>query len=485
MRANPNGGLLNVLSENEVERVNEAALELLEDPGVFSESDLVLDLFAKNGARVDQANRVVRVPREMVEAALQTAPRSFTLYGREPSKDLPIELGQVYYGMGGTSEPFFWDYDLKKPRAPTKADMVKNTRVGHALPHVAFVMALCSAGDVPRELIFFHEYDAIFRNTTKPVVVSVVGRHHTSRILEMAAAASGGEGEFRQRPSVVAMVTPVSPLQFTTLNEGIIEAAEFGVPILYSPGPMMGSTGPATVAGTLALAIAETLFGLVLAQLIKPGAPFLFKPDTNSTDMITAQCTYGSPEQSLGRAAMSQMGRFYGIPTFTHGGGVEAKLPDAEAAAEAMMGMLLNGLGRVTLTQAMGTLASGLYGAPEMLVICNEMVHMIERVLAGVEVNEETLALGVIREVGHNGHFLAHDHTLMHFRQELFFPELFRRQTIDDWLETGAHSITEVAHERVQEILAEAGPVALPPGADKALEQALRRASLETEAEAA
>ncbi len=483
MKVSLKNGVLNFLSEGDVQRIHEAALEILEDLGVFSQSDLVLDLFAKNGARVNVDERVVRVPGEMVEAALKSAPRSFTLYGREASKDLQIEVGQVYYGMGGTSEPFFWDYDLKKPRAPTKADMVRNTRVGHALPHVAFVMTLCSAGDVPKELIFFHDYDAIFRNTTKPTVVSVVGRRHTARLLEMAAAASGGEGEFRRRPSVVAIVTPVSPLEFATLNEGLIEAAEFGVPILYSPGPMMGLTGPATVAGTLALSIAETLFGLVLTQIIKPGAPFIFNPYTNSTDMTTAQCTYGSPEQSLGHVAMSQMSRFYGLPTFTDGGGVEAKLPDAEAAAEAMMGMLLNGLGRVTLTQCMGTLASGLYGAPEMLVICNEMAHMIERVLAGVEVNDETLALNVIRDVGHGGHFLGHDHTRAHFRRELFFPELFRRQTIDGWLEGGGRSMTEVAHERIEEILAEAGPVVLPQGADEALERALQKAIEETVAE--
>ncbi len=476
MKANLNSGILDVLSEPDMHRVDQAALELLENPGVYSESDRVLDVFQKNGAKVNRDERVVCIPREMVQAAIQCAPRTFTLYGREPQYDLQLAPGNVYYGMGGTSEPFFWDYALQKPRAPTKADMVNNTRVGHASSHVNFVMALCSAGDVPKETIFFHEYDAIFRNTTKPVVISVVGSEHTRHILALAAAATGGESAFRSKPWLTGMVTPVSPLQFTSLNDGIFDLIEFGVPVLYAAGPMMGTTGPATVAGTLTLSIAETLFGLVLTELVEPGAPFIFKPDPNATDMVTAQCTYGSPEQSLARAAMGQMVRFYGIPSFTHGGGVEAKLPDAEAAAEAMLGMLLNGLAQVNMTQAMGTLASGLYGAPEQLVICDEMAHMIERVLAGVEVNDDTLALDVIREVGHNGHFLAHDHTLAHFRQELFFPELFKRQTIEEWVNDGAKNITEVAHERVQEILASGVPVSLPPGADEAMQQALQHA---------
>jgi trimethylamine--corrinoid protein Co-methyltransferase len=476
MKVGLSGGLLNFLNESGVEQVHKAALELLEDPGVFSESDLVLDIFAKHGARVDRASRVVRVSREMVEAALKSAPHSFTLYGRERSKDLQIELGQVYYGMGGTSEPFFWDYDLKKPRAPTKADMVKNTRLGEALPNVDFVMALCSAGDVPRELIFFHEYDAIFRNTAKPVVVSSIGRKYTRRFLEMAVAASGGEGELRRRPWVVVYVTSPSPLRFVEPNEGIIEAAEFGVPIIYSPAPFIGATGPATLAGAVAQGIAETHFGLVLSQLLKPGIPFVFAPHSPAMDMTTTQITYGSPEQALGRAVVAQMTRFYGLPTFNTGGGVEAKLPDAEAAAEAMMGMLMNGLAGVTLTQTMGTLASGMYGSAEMLVICDEIAHMVKRVLEGVQVNDETLALEVVRDVGHNGHFLAHDHTLEFFRKELFFPELFPRQSIEDWLASGGRSITEVAHERVQEILAQAGSVALMPGADSGLERALREA---------
>jgi len=242
------------------------------------------------------------------------------------------------------------------------------------------------------------------------VIVSSLGRRYTAKLLEMAAAASGGEDELRRRPWVMVMMAPISPLQVALLNEGILEAAALDVPILYSPGPMMGATGPATVAGTLAQSIAESLFGLVLSQLIKPGIPFVLKPDINVMDMVTGQCTYGSAEQSLGRAAMAQLCRLYNLPTFTHAGGAEAKLPDAEAAAQAMMGMLLDGLAGVTLTQTMGTLASGKYGSVEMLVICDEIAHMIKRVLAGISVTDDTLALDVIREVGPGGHFLDHDH---------------------------------------------------------------------------
>ena len=481
MKKGATGGTLKVISESDIQRIHNAALSLLADPGVFSESDLFLDIFQKGGAKVDHDARLIRVPTDMVDAALKLAPSSFVLYGRhDPDMDLLIEPGRVYYGMGGTSEPLFWDYDLWQSRKPTKADMVLSTRVGHALPNIDFVQTLCMSGDMPTNQIFFHDFDAIFRNTTKPTVISVLERPFTVHLLEMTAAVSGGEDGLRQRPSVMGIVTPVSPLKIAIMNEGIVDAVEAGVPILYSPGPLMGATGPATVAGTLALTTAEVLFGLVLTQLVKPGAPLVLKPDTDVFDMKTTQCTYGSPEQNLGKVAMAQIARFYNLPIYGLGGGVEGKVPDAEAASEAMMSMLLNGLAGMTLSQSLGTLSWGLYGSPEMVVICDELVHMIKRVLAGISITNDTLAVDVIREVGHGGSFLQHEHTMRYFRQELFFPNLFRRQTIDQWMKSGGKMIHEVAHERVQDILAKAGPVPLPPGADAELERALHMTTKST-----
>ncbi len=480
MKANPRGGQLDILAAEDLQAVHEAALALLADVGVFSESDLILDLFARHGAPVDRERRVICVPREMVQAALNSAPHGLTVHGRDPAFDLLVEEGRAYFGLGGTSEPFIYDYDLGRPRSPTKADMIAVTRVGQALPNVNFIMALCSARDVPVEHVFFHEYDAIFRNTTKPVIVSAVGLRSTRRFLEMAAAATGSEEEFRRRPWVIAYVTPVSPLQVTHHQEGIFAAAEYDVPIQYSPGPMMGATGPATVAGDLVQSSAETLFGLAMSQLIKPGIPFIFAPHVPAMDMATGQCTYGSVEQAIGRAAVGQLGRMYGLPTFNTGAGSEAKLPDAEAASQAMMGMLLNGLAGLNLTQTMGTLASGLYGSLEMLAICDELALMVKRVLRGITVNHATLALDVIRQVGHGGQYLMQEHTLQNFRQEMFFPDLFRRQSIQQWEQRGAKSITEVAHERVQEILAKAEPALLPAGAEAELERVLQLALAET-----
>jgi len=475
MKTGARGGLLNILADDDVERIYQASLKLLEEHGVRSESDLFLDIFQKAGARVDRDSRVIYVAPGMVEAAIQSAPSSFVLHGRrDPDMDMLLEVDRVYYGMGGTSEPFFWDYDQWQSRQPTKEDMITSTRVGQALHHIDFVQTLCMSGDKPTNQIFLHDFDAIFRNTTKPTVINVMERSFTRRLLALTAAAQGGEDELRQRPSVLGIVTPVSPMEIAVMNEGMVDAVEAGVPILYSPGPMMGATSPATVAGTVMQTNAEVLFGLVLTQIIKPGAPVVLKPDTDVFDMKTTQCTYGSPEQDLGKIAMVQLARRYNIPIYGLGGGCEGKVPDAEAGVEAGLTILLNGLAGMTMSQSLGTLSWGLYGSQEMVVICDEIVHHVKQILAGFSVTDDTLAVDVIKEAGHGGSFLQADHTVRHFRQELFFPNLFRRQTIKQWLDSGGKMIHQVAHDRVAEILETAGPVELPASVDRELERALR-----------
>lgn len=486
MKTGMRGGSLRILSEDQIDRLHQAALSLLSDPGVYSESDLFLDICAKGGALVDRDERRIRLPADLVETAIKSAPSQFVLHARrDDANSLLLEPGRVYYGMGGTSEPLFFDYDLGRPRPPTKQDMVMNTRLGHALPNIDFVQTLCMSGDYPTGQIFFHDFDAIFRNTTKPTVINVLERPFTQHLLEMAAAISGGEAALREAPSMMGIVTPVSPLKVAVMNEGLIDVVEAGVPVLYSPGPLMGATAPATVAGTVVLTMAEVLFGVVLTQLIRPGAPVVLKPDTDVFDMHTTQVTYGSPEQNLGKLAVVQMAHRYRLPIYGLGGGVEGKLPDAEAAAEAAMEMLLNGLAGMTLSQSLGTLSFGMYGSREMVVICDEIVNSIRRVLEGITINDDTLALEVIREVGFGGSFLQHDHTVRHFRREMFFPKLFKRQSIDDWIQAGAKAAHEVAHDRVLEILSKAGPVPLPSSVDRALEEALRRAVAWAEAQSA
>ncbi len=470
MKEGLRGGLLNVLSEADVERIHEASLRVLGEYGVRCDSTAILRIFKQGGARVDEDTRMIRIPRDLVQWAIATAPKSFVFPGRDPTFDLLIEQPRVYYGLGGSAVPYFWDLDRQALRPPTEADMVMATRVGQVLPNVDFIMSLAAADDRPQDMHYLYEYNAILRNTTKPVIYSAPGREYAATFLEMAAAASGGESEFRRRPSVMLFTQPVSPLQIVDYNEGMIEFAAYGAPILYSPGAMMGATSPATLAGSLAQGNAENLVGVVLSQLLKPGTPIVYGPHTPVMDMSTLRCTYAGTEQALARAGMAQLARHYGLPSFNTGAGCDAKVVDAQAAAEASLGIFLNALAGLTLTQTMGTMAGGTFGSLEMLVICDEIVAMAKRLLRGIEVSDETLALDVIETVGPGNHFLETEHTLRTFRREFFFPQLFDRLSVPEWQAVRGVPVDVVARAKVKEILSGQASPALSASVERALD---------------
>lgn len=476
MKEGLKGGRINVLEQREIERIHASSLSLLEEMGIYSSSELILRICEDGGAVVNKEENTIKLSADMIEEALETAPNSFVLYGRDPEMDILLEADRCYFGMGGSPVPSIWSYEHKAKVSAEKKDMEECTRLGQALENIDFIGALCTSGDKEKELQILHDYDAILRNTTKPVMYSAPGRSYTEYFIEMAAAASGGETEFCRRPSIALFTETVSPMKVGGYSEGMVEAAKYGVPIILALAPMMGATSPATKAGTLVQSNAEALFKLVVSQMIKPGTPVIFAPGTGTFDMGTGQYTYSSPEQTLSRAAVAQLARFYNLPVYNLGGGVEAKLPDAEAGSQAMMGILFNSLAGITLTKNLGTMASGLYGSKEMLLVCDEMVHMVKSLLSEIKVTEETLALEVIKEVGYHGNFLAHEHTQKHFREEFFFPNLFKRQSISNWEKSGCRGIMDVAHEKAAEIIEGASPVDLTSGAESELEKALQKA---------
>ena len=476
MKKRSPGAWFDLLSPESLEKVHEASLTLLEEQGIYSESDLILDLCARNGARVNRENRSIHLSRDLVETALHLAPASTILFGREKEKDLFLDPNRIYFGLGGSPEPYLWDYQTRKRRTPTKDDVINTARLGQALPEIDFVGSFCCAGDKPEDVQIFHEYEAILTSTTKPFLYSAPGRFHTQKFIEMAAIASGGEEILRRRPSIGIFTETVSPMKVGKYSEGTIDAAEMGIPVIVALAPMMGATSPSTRAGTLAQSNAEALFGVYLTQIIKAGSPVLFGPGTGTFDMKIAQYTYSSPEQTVARAVVAQLGRAYGLPTYNLGGATEAKIPDAEAGSQATMGMLFNALAGINLTKVLGTMASGLYGSQEMLVICNEIARMIRCILEGVEVNEETLAVDVIQEVGFHGNYLTHPHTARVFKDEFFFPQLFVRQSIDKWEEKGQQTVLDRAYEEVQKILEDFKAPDLPQGTEEDLGRIVKEA---------
>lgn len=471
------GGQLRFLSRKQVEKIHAATVEVLEEVGLRTASDRILEIFNKGGAEVDAKDRRIRIPQHLVEESLSKAPKQIILCGRNPKFDILLEGSRVYFGMGGTPTPFIRDLETGENRRPTKKDFADATRLGDGLPNMSFIMTIAGAYDVPYEVEYEHEWEALFNNTEKPIVYSAPSANSARKVLEMGAAIVGGMDELRKRPIMCLYSETASPLSIVLADENMIEFAKAGVPITQGPSPMVGATGPGTVAGTLVIANSENLAALALTQLVNPGTPFIYAGWVSVLDPVTCRATYGDPENAFGCGVMNaQLAEYYELPSFGFAGPSDSKLPDAQAGAEVMQTSLVGALAGVNLLHDCGYLAGGSVGSMEMAVICNDVLGNVLRIVRGVEVNDETLAVDVIKEVGPEGNFLAHKHTLKHIRDEIYLPTIFDRNTETTWAKAGRKAIHEVAKEKAKKILKEHYPEPLPEDVRNKLSKIVKEA---------
>ena len=468
--------LLRMLTEAEVEDLHSASLDILQQIGISTNSKRIIGVFNDNGADVDPNTNLVRIPSRLVTDALKSAPKEVKLYGRNPKHDMILEDGRVYFGFGGTPLSRILDMETGKPRPSTKQDVADAARVGDALPNMGYIMSICGAFDVPSETEYLHELEAVFTNTEKHVVWAVPGAYTAKNALTMAASVVGGLKELRKRPILSCYSESISPLTFSSMNEDMIEFAEAGVPVFFTGCPMVGLTGPATIAGTYVLANAETLSALTLSQLVNPGTPFIYGPGVGVADLRTLRFSFGAPEWAMGHILQSQLASFYGLPTFGWGGSSDSKCVDSQAGAEAAITALMSALSGINMIHCTGYLAGSEYGSMEMAVICDEIAGMVFRIIEGAHVTQENLALDLIREVGPRGNFLTRKHTIANLRKEIFVPKLFDRNSEPAWTKSGAKGIYQVAKERVRSILREHSAEPLTQDVKKELANIVKKA---------
>jgi len=471
------GGQLRYLSRKQLEEIHSATLEVLEQVGLRTASQRILEVFDKGGAEIDHKDARIWIPEHLVEESLARAPKQVVICGRDPRNDILLEDSRVYYGFGGTPTTFIRDVETGESRRPTKKDFADATRLGDALPNMSFLMSIAGAYDVPYEVEYEHEWQMLFNNTEKPIVYSAPSAYSARKVLEMASAIAGGIDELKKRPIMCLYSETICPLSIAAANENIIEFAKAGVPITEGPVPMVGATGPGTLTGSLVIANTENLTALTLSQLVNPGTPFIYAGWVGVMDPMAGRMAYGAPEFAMGTGVLNaQMAEFYGLPTFGFAGPSDSKLPDAQAGAEAMQMALMNGLAGVNLCHDCGYLAGGSVGSMEMAVICDDVLGNVLRIIRGAEVSDETLAVDVIREVGPEGNFLGHKHTLRHIREELHIPSIFDRNPEAAWVKAGSKPLHQAAKEKAQKILKEHHPQPLPPTTQTQLTQIVKQA---------
>jgi trimethylamine--corrinoid protein Co-methyltransferase len=439
-----------VLTDEQVWAIQRAALDILEHTGCDVLHEGARKLLKQAGAIVRDER--VRVPQHIVEECIRTTPKGFVAFDRDGNRALEVEGRNSYYGTS-TASPNTRDAFSGKIRETRVADIALGAKVADALTHIDWVMPMGSSQDVPALVADVHEFAAVVTNTTKPIVFIGYSARGSERVYEMAAEVAGGLEALQQRPFLMAYPEPISPLVYPAeVVERVFIAADLFMPQIPGPSVQMGATGPVTLAGAIAQAVAESLLAVVLTQLRRPGAPCALGVNLPAFDMATARATVGSPEMSLALAGQAEVAQAWGLPTWGLAGGTDSKVLDAQAGLESAFSILAQGLAGLNLIHDVGYMDSAMVCSAEMLVLGDEAIAMTKRFIRGIEVNTETLARGVVEEVGPGGHFLQERHTVRHFRHELWHPSLLTRQERSMWQAAGGKDTEQRIQERVREI---------------------------------
>ena len=450
---------LAVLNAEQIEQIHQATLELLERTGVEITHARAVELLAGAGARVD--GKRVRLPAWLVEQAIQQAPSRVALGNRQGERTVFLEGTKYWFG------PSLDCIDYLDPLTDQRRRFVSDdcritATVADALPNYSWVMTIGMADDAPPDIADRVIAKQVFTYTEKPLVFCCKDANSVRDIYEMALLIAGGKERFQQAPTIVHYSEPISPLlYYDPAVDKILYCAENNIPLINFPAPQGGSTAPATFAAEIVQASAESLSGLVLAQIARPGAPFIYGAFATVMDMKSTIFSYGAPEMSLMVAAMAQMAQHYRLPFFGTAGCSDAKFPDAQAAAEVAFSCLSSALVGANLIHDAGSwLDHGSLASPAFMVLVNEILYMVNQFMGGVPVNDETLALEMIDRIGPGGHYLYEDHTLNNFRN-VWYSDLFDRSINQIWVEQGAKRFEQRLREKT-EALMQHQPAALP-----------------------
>jgi trimethylamine--corrinoid protein Co-methyltransferase len=452
---------ITLLDPAEIERIQDTSLRILAEVGVHVPHAEVLERLRGAGADVDRGRAIARLPERVVLEAVAAAGKRYVLHGR-----VPAQVARYGYGdcnLMSTPGQFAWvEARTGQRRDPTLADVHAAITLGDALPNVTVVGAMAVPFDVPPPIRDVVATAELVRGTGKPTRTWPVNRASTGLVLEIYEAVAGGTGALRERPMVETFLEPISPLRFPETGlDVMIPFIERGQPVSVGPMVMASGTGPATLAGTLAQENAEILAGITIVQAFAPGHPMMYGGIPHVMDPRTSTCSFGSPEQGLMALAMAQVGQALGFPVYVNVNLTDAKRLDVQSGLEKAASLVLAIVGGVDQLGHGGIVGADHGAGLDWLVVDDEAVAFARRIARGFTVDEETLAYDVIASVGSAGDFLAEDHTVRHFRSELFMPSArWTRDPYDPWNAAGRLDMGERAQARVDEIL---GSHVVPP----------------------
>jgi trimethylamine--corrinoid protein Co-methyltransferase len=451
-----------VLSEDELRNIDRTTFEVLSQTGVSIASQRACRLLDSAGASVDYKTGIAKIPEDLVNKSISSAIQTpLQLFDRAGTSSIKLE-GRKTYNISGFDATYTLDSETGERRPSTKHDVGEFAKLADALPNIHVVGTQAIPQDVPARSAELHAVEAILNNTSKHCHFSLSDAEIARAVFEMATHACGGR-DLSSKPPVTSMASPTSPLRWEkNAIETLIETASAGVPLHIISQPIAGITAPITLAGVLLLQNVEILTGLVVAQLLRPGTHVIYGYVPTVLDMREANATIASPEGAIMRIASAQVAKYYGLPCLSAGPDTDAHLHDEQTAWEKAITGLAIYLGGADLMLNPGMFSSGLIVSYEQLVIDNEILGYLDRVVRGMRASPDTLVADLVRKVGHGGQFLKEAHTLEQFKNEHWIPDISCRAAFGRWMHKGGHDIVGSAKEKARRLLSEHHPQELP-----------------------
>jgi trimethylamine--corrinoid protein Co-methyltransferase len=466
-----------LLTEEQVQELHRATLEILETIGVRVAHPEAVEMLRAAGCRIKPDN-IVLMPNWLVEESIRSAPSRITLYNRKGQEAMRLEGRNVYFGLG---TDLIDTYDLKtgELRPSVLQDVVNATVVTDYCREIDFLASFALPHDVPTNTMYIECVRAMMLNSIKPIFTTAAGAEDLAYIIEMGEAVAGGREQLREKPFIIHYSEPTPPL-FHSYGavQKLFLCADRGVPITYVPGAMLGGSAPVTIAGGVAQANAEALSGIVLHQLRAKGAPIISGWAVVTMDMLDSTFSYGAPESRLTNSVFADLYHYYEIPTWSIVG-TDAHAFDQQASMETAVAILMAALDGANLVHDIGYMGQGRLGHPAMLVMSNEIISYVKRIMRGFGLTREELALDVIRQVGPGGNYLAEEHTLKNFRQHLWKPHFMNRTDPEGWKVKGGKTYGEVVIRKTLQILETHQPEPLEAEVQEKINEIVRKAEKE------
>ena len=470
------GGQYCPLSPEQIEIVHKASLKILGKTGITYEQGLedTVQLLEDNGAAIDRDKKNIRFSKDMITEQVAKAPEKVVLCGQDPKNDLNLTENRVHLGTGGAAIKIL-DPETGKVRSTTLKDLYDVSQLVDQLDNIHFLVRPCIPTDINEADYDINMYYACLSGSSKHVMSGVNNEKGLHNVIEMASMIAGSLDKLQQRPFISVITSfAISPLKLCTQSTLIMqEAIRNRIPVALSSAPMAGSTSPLTMAGTLAQLHAEQLVGITICQLTNPGAPLLYGGIPGMANLKTMGYSGGAVECGMMNAAVHQLSDYIKVPNYNSSGLTDSKVPDAQAGYEKAFTALLASMGGANyIHHSAGMLESMLTIAHEQFVIDDEIIGNCCKVLKGIEVDEEHLALEVIDSVGPGGNFMTAPHTMTHMRTEYYNGNgVTDRKSRDKWEQEGGLDTRQRALAIAKKILATPKPSYIQEEIDTAIKE--------------